>query len=600
MSKIKNFINTAALNLKKTVSRFPTVLVFLATITIIVFITIESNYFNENSLLERLLFAGIFGALMSTAVQFMLERHKNLSKYTLLFYCAAFVLSTVYYYFMTDETVSQSMVVHLLVISFALFAAYLYLPSSRNDVDFGNVALAHFKAAFTAILYGVVLFLGFFAIFGAIHVLLYKLDSKIYVHTANIIFSFFTPVYYLSLLPEFNSDDEKAAKKKEASYSYPRVLEILVSNIMIPLISIFSVVLIIYFLKILITGVWPVGQVGPMVLGYSAAGYFIYILCSKLKNRFSVSFRKFFPPVLLPLVAMQLFSSYIRVKAYGITESRYYVILFGVFSIICALVLIFGKKKNPNSIVFLSAIFAILSIIPPVDAFTVSRNSQEARLEEILVRNNMLVQNKIVPSKDISREDKYEITNISDYLKRMGYLSGIEWFPSEYITGYEYYSNFEKIYGFGSNYDRYPPEKETGYVYVRLDDNIEIDVSGYNKFIKLRIINSINRDVTVGTFNIRNQEYIIEQKTDASGNVTLEILNESGSMIIEIPMKDFTDRLFESTDGSKSLKSPDELTIYAQNEAIRIRIIVNDFNASKSDNNLRIDSNLLMFVAVPE
>jgi len=600
MSKIKNFINTAALNLKKTVFRFPTVLVFLATITIIVFITIESNYFNENYPLERLVFTGIFGALMSTAVQFMLERHKNLSKYTLLFYCATFVLSAIYYYFMTDETVSQSMVVHLLVISFALFAAYLYLPSSKNEVDFGNVALAHFKAAFTAVLYGVVLFLGFVAIFGAIHVLLYKLDSKIYAHTANIILTFFTPVYYLSLLPEFNSDDENAAKKKEAAYNYPRVLEILVSNIMIPLISIFSVVLIIYFLKILITGVWPVGQVGPMVLGYSAAGYFIYILCSKLNNRFSVLFRKFFPAVSLPLVAMQLFSSYIRVKAYGITESRYYVILFGVFSIICALVLLFGKKKNPNFIVLLSAIFAILSIIPPIDAFTVSRNSQETRLEEILVRNNMLVNNKIVPNKDVSKDDKYEITNISNYLERMGYLKSIEWFPAEYIPGSEYYGNFEELYGFSPYYDRYLPEKESGYVYVRLDDNFEIDVSGYDKLIKLSIINSIDRDVTVGVFNINNQKYIIEQKTDAAGNITLTILNESGSVIIEIPMKEFTDKLLEGANESKSLKSPDELTIYAQNKALKIRIIVNDLNASKADDNLRMDCNLLMFVAVPD
>jgi len=600
MSKIKNFINTAALNLKKTVFRFPTVLVFLAAITIIVFITIESNYFNENYPLERLVFTGIFGALMSTAVQFMLERHKNLSKYTLLFYCAAFVLSAIYYYFMTDETVSQSMVVHLLVISFALFAAYLYLPSSKNEVDFGNVALAHFKAAFTAVLYGVVLFLGFVAIFGAIHVLLYKLDSKIYAHTANIIFTFFTPVYYLSLLPEFNSDDENAAKRKEASYNYPRVLEILVSNIMIPLISIFSVVLIIYFLKILITGVWPVGQVGPMVLGYSAAGYFIYILCSKLNNRFSVLFRKFFPAVSLPLVAMQLFSSYIRVKAYGITESRYYVILFGVFSIICALVLLFGKKKNPNFIVLLSAIFAILSIIPPIDALTISRNSQETRLEEILVRNNMLVNNKIVPNKDVSKDDKYEITNISNYLERMGYLKSIEWFPTEYITGSEYYGNFEKLYGFSPYYDRYLPEKESGYVYVRLDDNIEIDVSGYDKLIKLSIINRIDKDVTAGSFNINNQKYIIEQKTDAAGNITLTILNESGSAIIEIPMKEFTDKLFESADEAKSLKSPDELTIYAQNESLKIRIIVNDLNASKTDDSLRMDCNLLMFVAVPD
>jgi len=133
-------------------------------------------------------------------------------------------------------------------------------------------------------------------------------------------------IYYLSV----NN------KKTEGATIYPRVLEILVSYIVIPLITVFSAVLIVYFIKILFTGIWPVGQVGPMVLGYSAVGLFIYILGSNLDNKFTVLFRRLFPLVLIPLVIMQLVSSYIRIDAYGITESRYYVILFGIFSIVCA------------------------------------------------------------------------------------------------------------------------------------------------------------------------------------------------------------------------------------------------------------------------
>lgn len=389
MSKIKNFFNKITVNLKTTVTRFPIVLLFLAFLTVTMFFIIEDRFFNE-ALLERLFFTGILGTFIATAVQFSLERFNRMEKYKLFLHCGTVILSALYYYFMTNNDITQSMVVHLLVISFALFAGYLYVPSAKNDVNFGNVALSHFKAAFTAILYGVVLFLGFTAIFGAIDILLYDLDFTIYAHTANVVYTFFTPIYYLSLLPKFNSQEESDVRKNQNIYSYPRVLDILVSNIMIPLISIFTVVLIVYFIKILITGVWPVGQVGPMVLVYSAVGYFIYILGSNLNNRFSKLYRGVYPAVLIPLVAMQLVSSYIRVEAYGITESRYYVILFGVFSIVCALMLIFSKNKKTNTIVLLSAIFALLSIIPPIDAFTVSKNSQENRLEEILIKNNML------------------------------------------------------------------------------------------------------------------------------------------------------------------------------------------------------------------
>jgi hypothetical protein len=358
MSRIKNFMNNIVYNLKETITRFPMTIVFLASLSAVMFLIIEDYSSLDIDILSRYMFAGIFGAFFATAVRFMLERYENF-KNSFLFYGLTIILTIGYFYFMTDDKVDNKMLIHLLVISFALFAAYLYLPSSKNALNFGNVALAHFKSAFTAILYGIVLYVGIAAIIGAIDILLYDVDYKSYAHAANIIFIFFTPLYYLSLLPKFNSRDENDDAKKEISFTYPRFLDILVSYITIPLITAFTAVLIIYFIKILATGVWPVGQVGPMVLGYSAAGYFIYILSSNLNNKFSVLYRKLFPLILIPLVVMQMVSSYIRIDAYGITESRYYVVLFGIFSIVCALVLIFDKKKNPNIIIISSKVLYI-------------------------------------------------------------------------------------------------------------------------------------------------------------------------------------------------------------------------------------------------
>lgn len=598
MSRVKDFLNKTALNLRSTAFRFPVVLLFLAAMTITMFLTIEDDFSNE-ALYGRLFFTGIFGALLATITQFKIERFINLSKYALLLYGATFALSVGYYYFMTNDEITQSMVVHLFVISFALFAGYLYVPSAKNEVNFGNVALSHFKAAFTAILYGVVLFIGFVAIFGAIDILLYDLDTKIYAHTANIAFVFFTPVYYLSLLPKFNSKDEVDVKKNEVAFNYPRVLEILVSFIIIPLISIFSVVLIVYFIKILITGVWPVGQVGPMVLAYSAVGYFIYILGTNLENRFSYLYRKVFPIVLIPLVAMQLVSSYIRVEAYGITESRYYVILFGVFSIVSALMLIFRKKKNSNSIVLLSAIFAILSIIPPVDAFTVSKNSQENRLEEILIRNNMLVNNEIIPKENVSNEDKHEITNISDYLARMGYLKDIEWFPEDYITDSGYYRNFEVVYGFSPYYGGYVPGEIPQYIYARLDENEEIDVTGYDKFLKVNIFSN-NSLLEVGDFTIDGNKYAVKQKSDEKGELIISILDSADNKVIEVNMKEFINTLIENVNEPKSLVSQENLTIIEENENMELKIIANELNIDRTTkDNVYITGNLFLFIAVP-
>lgn len=598
MRKIKDLFNKTVLNIRFTAFRFPVVVLYLIAMAITMFLTIEDDFSNE-ALYGRLFFTGIFGALLATEIQFGIERFKSLSKFALLLHGATLVLSVGYYYFMTNDEMTQSMAVHLFVISFALFAGYLYMPSAKNEISFGNVALSHFKSAFTAILYGFVLFLGFVAIFGAIDILLYDLDTKIYAHTANIAFVLFTPVYYLSLLPKFNSKDEVDLIKNKASYNYPRVLEILVSFIVIPLISIFSVVLIVYFIKILVTGVWPVGQVGPMVLAYSATGYFIYILGSNLENKFSYYYRKIFPIILIPLVAMQLVSSYIRVEAYGITESRYYVILFGVFSIVSALMLIFSKRKNPNLIVLLSAIFAIISIIPPVDAFTVSKNSQENRLSEILMRNEMLVDNKIMPKDNVSNEDKFEITNITDYLARMGYLKDIEWYPKDYITDSGYYKNFEVVYGFSPYYSSYVPDETPQYIYARLDENEEIDVSGYDKFLKVNIFSN-NSSLEIGNFTLNGDKYSVKQKSDGKGELIISIFDNNNNKVIEVEMKEFINTLIENVNEPKSLVSQENLTIIKENQNMELKIIANELNIDISTkNNVYVTGNLMLFVAVP-
>lgn len=597
MSKIKNFINTTSANLKTTVARFPAAILFLVTITSIVFTEIQGNHYDDN-ILARIAFSCIFGAFLSIGLQFAVERFSKLRNYSLMLNILSFVSAAAYYLFMTNESTSHSMVVHLFVIVFAVFAATLYIPSSKNRLNFGNVFLAHFKSAFISVLYSAVMFLGIAAIISAIDLLLFNLDYKAYAHSANIVFTFFLPVYYLSLLPKFNSQEEEDIKKSEITYTYPRVLEILVSYITIPLISIFSIVLIIYFIKILSTRVWPVGQVGPMVLGYSAAVYVIYILGSNLTNRLAIMFRKVFPYVLIPLVAMQLVSSYIRIEAYGITESRYYVVLFGIFSITGALMLILRKNKNPGAVVLLAACFAVISIIPPVDAFTVSMNSQKSRLEEILTRNEMLKNNEIIQKSDLTIQDRHEITSITDYMFRMGYLDDVEFFPEKYAKENSYYGNFDKIYGFNPQYGSYVPEEEPRFMYAMLDVSKQMDIEGYDKFIKANIFTSANKTVKIGDINLDGKNYTINQKF-IDNELIIYASDENNATLVEVSLKQLIDGLLESAGDSKAVMVPEVLTVNRATKAMRMKVIINELNVDLAADNININGNIFVFVAIP-
>jgi len=78
-----------------------------------------------------------------------------------------------------------------------------------------------------------------------------------------------------------------------------------------------------------------------------------------------------FPKVMIPVVVMQLISVGIRLNAYGITESRYYVVLFGIFSILMGILLSRRNRFKYSVIALFAAIFAVLSVVPPFDAFAV-------------------------------------------------------------------------------------------------------------------------------------------------------------------------------------------------------------------------------------
>lgn len=568
---LKRFFSRIGNNLKTMAIRFPSTLLSLAFVSVLISRLIEGT--SDESQLIQLFFAGIFAAFLSLAGVFLAERFAWKLLQTLLLHIGVIGSAVLYYFLFTTPENSLIEVIRLLVFCFALLALAIYFPAMKNTLKFGKEALVHFKSAFIALLYGAVLFLGLLMIYLAIDLLLIKLDEQLPIHIANIVFLFFTPAYYLSLLPKFHAPEHSHWETE--SGSYPRFLNILVSYILIPLITVFTAVLAIYAAKILITRVWPVGQIGPMVLGYSASGFIIYILSVDLQDKWASSFKRIYPIALIPLVALQLVSCYIRIKAYGITESRYYVVLFGIFSLLTAMYLIFSKLKQAKMIVLLAAIFATISILPPIDAFSVSARSQTARVEEILLRNEMLSNNKVTPKNTLPAEDKAEITNIIQYMASMGHTKKLSWLPEEYRNKRDLYSEFNTIFGFMPYYAAIPAETST-YIYVRLSDTFSIDITNYSRMM-ICTFNSENPPTeSVANFRINETDYTATITFGNKGEPVLNILDANQTLVLSAS----TDELLSNIDGQpeKSELPADPLTLTASANSLTVTLIFRELN----------------------
>jgi len=605
MNRITRFFSKTAAALKVTASRFPVVLLFLAGIAVILSILIENNFAENEDLLTRLIFAGVFGVFFGTAAQFACERFDSLRRYQWIWRLLSIALAVAYFFLMTSAGQNNgAMAIRLFVSCFALFALYLYLPSTKGAADFVNVALTHFKSAFVALLYGVILFLGLLAIYYAVDLLLINLDNNIPAHLAAYVFVFFSPVYFLSLLPNFNAIDQAAREKRDAAATYPRFLAILLSYIAIPLVFAFSAVLAAYFIKILVTQNWPVGQIGPMVLVYSAVGLFLYILSGHLTDRFALFYHKLFPILLIPFVGLQLVSVYIRLNAYGVTESRYYVTLFGIFSIVCALYLILSKSKKQSMIALLAACFAIFSIVPPVDAFHISRASQTARVEQILERNGMLQENTLTPNANIPDEDKREITSIINYMQGMGHLRGITWLPEEYREDGRLYEGFETIFGFMPYYGYTTPGETSTFVNIWMDFNSPVDVTGFTSLSKISFYSTVAKETAMATFIVDGNEYSIKQMPADNANastILLAVFDADGKLVLDIPMDSFLKEVAKKSGGLKYQVPPEDVTLDVKNDTIRLRLILENLNMEMTTEGeiTQVDGSAFILAAAP-
>lgn len=525
---------------------------------------------------EKLTFTMLVGALLGMVVQFFIERSDTPWKRRTLLYSGAILLTAGYLGILWPAPeISGDILARTFVAVFSMICLVLWLPSAKKKADFNQIALVHFKSIFTSILYSAVMAGGIAAIIFAVDRLLFRVNPDSYSYTMTVVWIVFAPVFYLSLLPVFNPKTKDQAELSMQKSQYPRFLEILVSYIAIPLFSAYTLVLVAYFLKILVTTEWPSGQLGPMVLVYSAVGLVLFVLASLPENKFSVWFRRIFPKIWIPITIMQLVSVWIRLNAYGITESRYYVALFGIFSIAAGIILSIRPVTLNRSVALLAAAFAVFSILPPVDAFSISRNSQIHRMEKILQAEGILNDGKLTPNKKASSEAKQQTTNILTYLDMHSSLQYISWLPENF----DIYQDMEPVFGFQPEYPINSNE-QTEFFSAYLDDQTPLDISGYDAVVMIHSNRySDGYDDVKMPVTIDGASYNILVKRSSEFEVRVSVTNEKGKELIGTDLYQYAKEV-KSMVNPKSSMPPEQMTFTAENGNYHMKIIFQNIDIS--------------------
>ena len=569
--RIAALLKTLMTKLSSSLKRFPgTIALAASVVSALIYVNhMHSELSNETlETLQRTAMILALGIPVSLCIKTLFERvpAQNTLPRVLAYIGAAAGL--VFYYLYLLQDFEMVAVTRYIALSFALYLAFTFIPYFYRRENYELYVIKLFTSFFITFLYSAVLFLGLAAMLFTVDTLfVLKLSEKLYFDIWLIAAGVFAPTYFLADIPQH--------REEVPPEYYPRVLKALLLYIVMPLIIAYSTILYVYFAKIIITRQWPDGMVSHLVLWYSFISILVLFFVYQLRrsNKWVGVFVSYFPKLVIPLLAMMFVSMGIRIKAYGVTENRYFVLAAGLWVTVGFIYHILRKDVRNIFLPVSLALVAVLAVTGPWSAYNVSRLSQNSRFERILEKYQMIDNGGIVKAAgDLADEDKREISAIIRYFNSYHSLDDLKYLPEGFTV-----ENMEEIFGFEYDYSRWPSdEREYFYYHVSVNQNL-LDIEDFDYFADFSLY--MQQDL-VGAGEPLSVSYLYE-----TGEFKIFI---EGQEVYSANLPDIASELCEPLDEGRELTA-DEMSYRDAAENMDVLYMFRNINGWKDTLSGRVD-----------
>lgn len=569
-------------DMKKGIGRFPVTVVFSLILFIVPIFTIESDFYilpEEDLWIKYLIIAIPLSASVELVREKYLEnKRSNFFRITSFFgiFLFIFLLKIFFKNHFATETINITATILIFYILFYL------IPIIYRNKDKEKYLQSVVGNQMITIGFSIVLFLGLSAIIGTIDVLLINLPNTIYFDNFVFSASVFGVIFFVSRL--------KGKDESLENYSLPKIVEVLICYILIPLISIYTAILYLYFIKIIFTLKIPKGIVSHLVLWYTTFSLFIIIMVTPItyKNKFAKFYKKYFPLISIPLILLALFSINKRIFQYGITENRYLVVILVIWLLFNMILYI---VKNDVKWVLISYIFAILiAVFSPFNLVTVSINSQNKRLERLLIKNGIIQNGKITNKNDkVSIKSKNEIMSVIDYFYNN--TSELKWKKIKILgKTYEKPEDFMKVIGANDFWRSYESidNQEKGVISeisLKINDGIKMtEAKGYDYLIYDFNVSDLLDTNETKEFDNNNYKVVLKNKNLMIKNIqkNTEILNINLNKIATEVYLKIKEKAKKQNQSYVELPE-NNLTYLSETKNSKYKIVFSDIHFSKED-----------------
>ena len=529
---------------KKTIFRFPleTIITVIGTIYALLLID-EKNDSTENLYVKIIASCSLCLVLfLSLSLFFESKKAKEWIRFLTSFILGGLIAAFV---FNLSEKITFIEGLHLFVLSISLHLLVSFsgfIPKKYNQEEFWEFNKQLFIRIITSGIYSLVLYVGLAIAVTAI-TKLFNVDfyDEIYGYLFVIIAGLFNTIFFLAGVPEINNETS------QLNLSYPKGLKNFTQYVLLPLISLYLVILISYEIKILVTLSLPVGWVSYLVLVFAVFGILSFLLIHPIAketgNLWMRTFSRWFYYLLVPLLGLLFWAILYRINLYGFTHERYYVLLLSIWLSVVVVYFIIQKQPKIKFIPISMCLFGLLSIAGPQSADSISKQSQLSRFEKYI---------KVIDNKKLTFEQEKDLSSIVEFLEENYGVNVLLPFTGNKLSalikndktpnssqimeafGLEYQPDYETKINEDSNYSYSQP----------YNTNDITTVNGYDFSFEMSNYNSIDDKETV---KIDNKTYALKSDKKEYG-FDLSINNE----VIPVKIYDFikSNPAFENNDNT--------------------------------------------------
>ncbi len=360
---------------------------------------------------------------------------------------------------------------------------------------------------------------------------------------------------------------------RQTTVNYPKALEVLVKYILIPLATLYLIILYAYSLKIIINWSLPKGWVSYLVIALSFLGFLIQLLINPIQKNSNFKTIKLFYPwfyfLLLPLIALLYVAIFRRVSEYGYTENRYIVLFLAIWILGMTLYMLLSKKKQ---IRYFSLSIITLFLITSFGFWGIFNVSYKSQLKRFKRTYNQIK----LKNFEVTREEKNQFKDIIGYLFERDQLDKVE--P---ILGYKPSEVFKKekwswimSSKISDSLNIVVVDKKDAIEEIRNNfysnlENEVFDIRGYDFFKKINIgFNNTPKNIKGYAFSL------VEKSTK------LKVTSKDKTVILLIDLKPLILNLQQIDNGFRGIDKH-RMTIIKELKDFKIKLIFNRISMSK-------------------